>query len=114
MMRPPAWLADRNPVSDRVTIRRCSQCGQSILRALVGRTAGLDIRADPTPIGPLTEVVERLAGRLTFCLAIRPHLPTRLLDRDRWHIAGGRCTHIVVAQHHCPGPPARPVQETLL
>lgn len=100
--KAPAWLADRNPVSDRARIQKCPRCQQPVIRALVGHIAALDIRADPRPIGPAEEIAERLAGRLTFCLAIRPHLPPRLLDRHRWHIAAGACTHTVHRMHHCP------------
>jgi hypothetical protein len=114
MTKPPAWLADRNPTSDRARVQKCPQCGQAVIRALVGRIAALDIRADPQPLDLASELAARLAGRLTFCLSIRPHLPPRLLDRHRWHIAAGTCTHTVVASHQCPGPPAQPVQETLL
>lgn len=110
----PAWLADRNPTTDRVSVQRCRTCGQRVIRALVGRIGAIDVRADPELVGPAEEIAARLAGRWTYCLSIRPHLPPRLLDRHQWHIASGRCTHTVVAQHHCPGRPAEPTQETLL
>lgn len=110
----PAWIADRNPTSDRARLQTCRACGKPVIRALVGHVAALDIRADPRPIGPAEELAIRLAGGFTYCLSIRPHLPPRLLDRHRWHIAGGRCTHTVVTDHHCPGRPAEPIQEALL
>lgn len=110
----PAWLANRNPTSDRARTETCRGCGAPIIRALVGHIGAIDVRADPRPIGPAEEIAARLADRWTYCLSIRPHLPPRLLDRTRWHIAGGRCTHIVVAAHYCPGRPAEPIQEALL
>ncbi|PJN24037.1 hypothetical protein [Kitasatospora sp. CB02891] len=110
----PAWVADRNPASDRTKLARCKSCGQQVIRALVGRTAAHQARADPAPLDPLRELLARLDGRLTYCLSIRPHLPPRLLDRTPWHIKGGKCTHYVVTDHHCPGRPAEPVQEALL
>jgi hypothetical protein len=112
--RPPTWLADRNPNSDRARVTKCPRCQQAVIRALVGSFAALDVRADPQPLGLAEELTARLAGRSTYCLAIRPYLPHRLLDRTRWHIAAGTCTHTVVATHRCPGPAAEPVQETLL
>ncbi|MCG6499427.1 hypothetical protein [Kitasatospora sp. A2-31] len=111
----PAWLADRNPTSDRARVEQCRTCQQPVIRALVGRIGAIDIRVDPAPVGHVEEIAARLAGRWTYCLQIRPHLPARLLDRHQWHIAGGRCTHLVLAQHDCPGRrPAGPIQEALL
>jgi hypothetical protein len=110
----PAWLADRNTATDKVRVQKCRRCSAPVLQAWVGRTAALDIRADPRPIGLAEELAIRTAGGFTYCLSIRPHLPPRLLDRHQWHIAAGRCTHTVVTDHHCPGRPAAPIQEALL
>lgn len=112
--RPPAWLADKNPTTDHARLARCRSCGAQVIRALVGSFAAVDVRADPAPLDPLAEIAARLSGRLTYCLSIRPHLKPRLLGRDPWHIAGGRCTHYVVTDHRCPGRPAEPIQEVLL
>jgi hypothetical protein len=101
----PAWV-ERDAVDDKVRIRQC-RCGATVLRAWVGRTAALDIRADPRPVDLAEELAIRLAGGFTYCLSIRPYLPPRLLERHRWHIAGGRCTHTVVTDHHCPKGPRR-------
>lgn len=100
--KKPAWLADRNPTSDRAKLIVCRACGQQVIRALVGTVAAHMATADPAPLDPLEEVRARLDGRLTYCLSIRPHLPTRLLGRTPWHVKGGRCTHYVVADHTCP------------
>jgi hypothetical protein len=113
--KPPAWLADRNPTSDRARLQDCPKCKRPVIRALVGgRLAALDTRADPQPLDLAGELTARLAGRSTFCLSIRPHLVPRLLERHRWHIAAGTCTHIVVALHNCPNRQPQPVQESLL
>ncbi|MCU1613733.1 MAG: hypothetical protein JWO98_1273 [Frankiales bacterium] len=97
--------------SDTAHKRPCPRCSQPTLVALVGRVAALAVRADPEPLGPLEEIHAHLTGRTTYCLRQHPFLPTRLLDRDRWHIASGNCTHLVVADHQCP--PIH-IQETLL
>lgn len=112
--KKPAWLADRNPTTDRARVENCRTCTRPVIRALVGHIGALDIRADPAPLDLAGELAARLAGRSTYCLSIRPHLPARLLERSRWHIAAGRCTHYVVAAHHCPGRPAAPIQEALI
>lgn len=98
---PPAWLDTSAPQSDRPRAQQCPRCRTPVLRALVGRTAAVDVRADPYPVSLAAELEVRLAGRFTYCLRLHPYLPPRLLIRDRWHIAGGTCTHLVVADHHC-------------
>ena len=105
--KAPAWLADKNPTTDEARLTCCRSCGAQVIRALVGSFAAVDVRADPAPLDPVAEIAARLSGRLTYCLSIRPHLKPRLLGRDPWHIAGGRCTHTVVTDHHCPKGPRR-------
>jgi len=100
--KTPAWLADRNPESDRARAQKCPRCHQPVIRALVGRIGAIDVRADPRPLGPVEELAARLSGRQTYCLSIRPYLTPRLIDRHHWHIAAGTCTHLVVAAHNCP------------
>lgn len=111
--RRPAWAADRNPTSDRARTERCPRCRQPVIRALVGHVAALDVRADPTPLDLAAELAARLDGRSAYCLSIQPYLPPRLLHRDRWHIQSGRCEHLVIADHRCPGMPPGAVQEEL-
>jgi hypothetical protein len=109
--KPPAWLDLSEPRSDRARPQRCRRCGAPILRALAGHIAALDVRADPTPLDPTAEILARLAGRLTWCLVETPHTPPRICWRTPEHIAGGRCTHPVLADHTCP---PHPIQEALL
>jgi hypothetical protein len=111
--QPPPWVAERNPTTDRARSGSCPRCHQPILRALVGRVAALDIRADPVPLDLAAELAARLAGRHTYCLTNQPYLPARLLERGRLHIESGRCSHLVVADHRCPERPTGPVQEEL-
>lgn len=75
------------------------------------RVAAVDVRADPTPLDPVAEILARLDGRLTWCLDTHPHRGDRIRWRNRWHIAAGPCPHTVIADHQCP---PRPVQGVLL
>ncbi|WP_069883482.1 hypothetical protein [Streptomyces luteocolor] len=104
--KPPPWLDTSQPQNDRARTQLCPRCRQPILRALVGHVAALDVRADPTPLDLAQEVAARLQGRTTYCLRVHPHLPARLIHRGPEHIRAGRCTHLVVADHHCPRTPA--------
>lgn len=104
--KPPTWLDLSQPLTDRARTQLCPRCRQPILRALVGHAAALDVRADPKPLTPQQELAARLQGRLTYCLRIRPYLPARITDRSPEHIRAGRCTHLVVADHHCTRKPA--------
>ncbi|MDR3082316.1 MAG: hypothetical protein LBV60_15565 [Streptomyces sp.] len=90
----------------------CPRCGADTLCARTpDRVAAVDVRADPTPLDPVAEILARLDGRLTWCLSRGEHTGDRIHWRDRWHIAAGRCSHTVIADHRCR---PRPVQETLL
>lgn len=104
--KPPSWLDLSTPFTDKARTQLCPRCRQPILRALVGHVAALDVRADPIALNAEQELAARLQGRTTYCLRIRPHLPARLTDRSAEHIRGGRCTHLVVADHHCTRTPA--------
>lgn len=115
--RPKATLAERlqAKIDARVeTVRHepCPRCGADTLMARTpDRVAAVDVRADPTGLDPAAEILARLDGRLTWCLATSELTGDRIRWRDRWHIAGGRCTHTVIADHRCR---PRPIQETLL
>lgn len=98
---PPAWLDLSQPLNDKPRAQQCPRCHAPVLRALVGNPCGLDVRADPHPLNVRQELAARLAGRMTYCLRLHPYLPPRLINRSSEHIAGGRCTHHVVADHHC-------------
>lgn len=100
--KPPPWLDLSEPRSDRAREQRCPRCKRPVIRALVGRVAALDVRADPTPLDPLAEIRARLDGRTTWCLVRRPHTEPRLWWRDVEHIRAGHCTHEVLADHRCP------------
>jgi hypothetical protein len=104
--KPPPWIDLSTPLTDKPRTQLCPRCRQPILRALVGRVLALDVRADPKPLNPREELAARLQGRTTYCLRIHPHLPPRLLNRGPEHIRAGRCTHLVVADHHCTRTPA--------
>lgn len=104
--KPPPWIDLSTPLTDRARTQLCPRCRQPILRALVGHVAALDVRADPQPLNTVEELKARLQGRWTYCLRVHPVLPARLLHRGPEHIRGGRCTHLVVADHHCTRKPA--------
>lgn len=97
----PAWVDTSQPHSDKPRTQLCPRCQQPVLRALVGHVAALDVRADPQPLDAREELAARLQGRMTYCLRLHPHLPARLLNRGTEHIRAGRCTHLVIADHHC-------------
>lgn len=99
---PPPWLDLSVPRSDRARLQPCPRCRQPVIRALIGNPCGLDTRTDPTPLNPTAELRARLNGHQTYCLRIRPWAPTRLLTRSPEHITAGTCTHLVLAEHHCP------------
>lgn len=104
--KPPAWLDVSAPLTDRARTQLCPRCRQPILRALVGHAAALDVRVDPRPLTLRQELEARLQGRTTYCLRIRAHIPARITHRGPEHIRSGRCTHLVVADHHCTRTPA--------
>jgi hypothetical protein len=104
--KPPSWIDLSTPLTDRARTQLCPRCQQPVLRALVGHVAALDVRADPKALNALEELNARLQGRTTYCLRIHPALKPRLLLRSPEHIRAGRCTHLVVADHHCTRKPA--------
>lgn len=97
----PPWLDLSQPLSDKPRTQLCPRCRQPVLRALVGVVAAVDVRADPYPLSLRQEITARLEGRLTYCLRLHRLLKPRLIHRGPEHIRAGRCTHIVVADHHC-------------
>ena len=97
----PPWLDLSQPMSDKPRTQLCPRCRAPILRALVGKTAAVDVRADPKALDLQQELAARLEGRLTYCLRLHPVLKPRLIHRGPEHIRAGRCTHLVVADHHC-------------
>ncbi|MFD9905608.1 hypothetical protein [Streptomyces sp. NPDC059063] len=111
--RPRPTAADRaRAAAEHVAERPCLRCGATTLVARTpDRVAALDIRADPTPLDPVAEILARLDGRLTWCLIEHEHVGRRLRWRDPWHIAAGRCPHTVIADHRCR---PQPVQGVLL
>ncbi|MFJ4712690.1 hypothetical protein [Streptomyces sp. NPDC088785] len=115
--RPRRMLADvvQAAVDARVeTVARgpCPRCGADTVAARTpDRVAAVDVRADPTPLDPVAEILARLDGRLTWCLTTGEHTGDRIRWRGTEHIAAGRCTHTVLADHRCR---PRPVQGVLL
>ncbi|MEU8717509.1 hypothetical protein [Streptomyces sp. NPDC048663] len=101
--RPRPTVADHIQASaEHVRVQPCPRCGTDTLTARTpDRVCAVDVRADPTPLDATAEILARLAGRLTWCLVHGEHTPDRIRWRDRWHIAAGRCTHTVIADHHC-------------
>lgn len=111
--RPKPTPADHAQASaEQPRLRPCPRCGADTLTARTpDRAAAIDVRADPTPLDPVAEILARLAGHLTWCLVDREHIAARIRWRTNEHIAAGRCTHTVIADHQCK---PHPVQETLL
>lgn len=99
--KTPVWLDLSQPLSDRPKLQHCGWCHSPVLVALVGNPCGITVRADPKPVDAEQELAARLAGRDTYCLRVQRHLELRLLNRSPDHIAGGNCTHWVIAEHHC-------------
>ncbi|MGW0537841.1 hypothetical protein [Streptomyces sp. NPDC003032] len=111
--RPRPTAADHaQAAAEHAQLRPCPRCGADIITARTpDRVAALDVRADPTPLDPVAEILARLDGRLTWCLDRGEHTGDRIRWRGTEHIAAGRCTHTVIADHRCR---PQPVQETLL
>lgn len=109
---PPPWLDLSRPMSDKPRTANCPWCKAPILTALVGNPCGLNVRVDPVPLDLAAELRARLEGRFSYCLRLHRLLPPRLIRRGPEHIAAGRCTHLVVADHVCPAgtAPAAPAQ----
>lgn len=104
--KPPPWVDTSQPLDDRARTQMCPRRRQPVLRALVGRAAALDVRADPIALDARRELEARLQGRTSYCLRVTPHLPARITDRSPEHIRAGRCAHLVIADHHCTRKPA--------
>ncbi|MFB7440206.1 hypothetical protein ACFC01_17915 [Streptomyces mirabilis] len=108
----PKWLTERiEQSSDRIRKGTCPHCHCPVLRARAGRIAALDVIADPDPIDPITEILARVDGRLTWHLTTSALGVQRITWRDQFHIRAGPAKHPVIADHHCP---PQPVQGTLL
>lgn len=105
-------IAERiEATSDHVRRSTCRRCGAPVLCARAGRVAALDVRADPTPIDAMGELLARLDGRLTWYLVAVPALGyQRITWRHLW-VPATPPKHPVIADHACP---PQPVQETLL
>jgi hypothetical protein len=87
----------------------CPRCGAPTLTARAGRTAALDVTADPQPITAVEEILALLEGRLTWHLITTALGTTRIAWRD--HQFRPFDKHPVVQDHLCP---PQPVQGTLL
>ncbi|MGW4388232.1 hypothetical protein [Streptomyces sp. NPDC004685] len=111
--RPKPTAADHAQASaEQPRLRPCPRCGADTLNARTpDRVAAVEVHADPTPLDPVAEILARLAGRITWCLVDHDHIAARIRWRSTEHIAAGRCTHTVIADHQCK---PHPVQETLL
>ncbi|MGW4028207.1 hypothetical protein ACWEFL_02625 [Streptomyces sp. NPDC004838] len=105
----PGVVARIAATSDHARPGTCHRCGAPVITARAGRTAALDVIAEPEPLDPIEEIQARLAGRLTWCL-VTTALGTR---RIAWRNPGftPHDRHLVLADHACP---PRPVQEALL
>lgn len=98
--------------ADHVRHSTCRRCGAPILCARAGRVAALDVRADPTPIGAIQEILARLDGRLTWYLVTPP--AALGYQRIVWRhllVPATPALHPVIADHVCP---PQPVQERLM
>jgi hypothetical protein len=113
--RPRPTPADHAQASaEHVRRQPCPRCGADTLTARTpDRVCAVDVRADPTPLDAVAEILARLDGRLTWCLVQHEHTGDRIRWRDRWHIAAGHCPHTVVADHQCPPQQPAYVQESL-
>lgn len=98
--------------ADHVRHSVCRRCGAPVLTARAGRVAALDVRADPTPVDTVGEILARLDGRLTWYL-VTPSAVLgyqRIVWRHLW-VPATPPLHPVIADHTCP---RQPRQETLL
>lgn len=97
----PAWiLAQRAGEAFRSAgLTRCTHCRAAILYGLDADLCALSVRADPTPLTLLGEVLALMDGRATYSLVTADG--RKLLDiRDEWMIAGTRRWPVLPA-HKC-------------
>ncbi|MEO3851728.1 hypothetical protein ABGB09_29570 [Streptomyces sp. B8F3] len=107
MTHRPAWLADKITLrGDHAREHTCPRCGALVLVARAGRTAALDVTADPQPLRPLDEVHALLEGRMTWHLVTGALGTRRITWRDIFAIRAGPARHPVLRDHRCP-PPAQ-------
>lgn len=90
-------------VSAPVSVSACSQCGAALL---CGLADGTSVRADPTPLDVLAELLCRAAGRRTYTWRPDQGATSVLTNRDRWRIVTRRWP--VVPEHRCGQPIAPP------
>lgn len=106
------WLSEHlAQTSDHASDSTCKHCHSPVLRARAGRTAALDVVADPEPIDTATEILALLDGRLTWHLVVGALGHRRITWRGPTHIRAGPPRHAVLQDHVCP---PQPVQERLL
>jgi hypothetical protein len=74
----------------------CAQCGQPVIKQLVGQRAALNVTADAEPIPAAQAAVLVEPNRLTWCLAALHSGGTEL----RWRCRHA-CGHAVVIEHRC-------------
>lgn len=91
----------RNPASSlHVFTTMCPRCRCAVLAALDAPVAALDVRLDPDPLDPATELAALLRGQFTYDL-IKFDRHHEITYRDQWRIT--KRDHPVLATHHCPG-----------
>lgn len=109
MTGTPAWLQDHIRANTRTArLHTCPTCRAPILTGHDNDTLAFQVRADPTPLDPPTELLALLAGRRTYNLLTgNGHL--HLTHRIHWMIRHHPTGTVVVADHLCGQPlPADP------
>jgi hypothetical protein len=81
-MTNPGIVAKIAASADTARPGDCPRCGAAVLRARAGRTAALDVIADPTPVDLVGEIQARLDGRLTWRLITTRLGVGRIVWRD--------------------------------
>lgn len=108
-MTNPGIVAKIAASADTARPGDCPRCGAAVLRARAGRTAALDVIADPTPVDLVGEIQARLDGRLTWRLITTRLGVGRIVWRDPAEVP--HHTQPVLRDHRCP---PQPIQEALL
>jgi hypothetical protein len=104
----PPWLRqalanagklDTDGVRRKARLRSCRRCGGRVVVGLDAEPAGLPVRADPTDLSPVAEVLALLQHRATYDLTGRTPNGPWLDYRAAEHIA--HHAYPVLPYHRC-------------